>query len=384
MKIGENKKISFLTFNKVDAEILEQYLNEMIKEGWLLKKIKNYHLTFEKTDKRNLKYNVDPVGRDFYGDNYSNEITYIEYCRELGWEYICGNDIFKICISEDNNKEKIKSKPAESIKSLVITDVIYLVAFILLANYIFKDKDYYMGSSYMEFISSYIGVSFYIFGMLVLICLAIFLFLRIIWYLNYFVKKRFRHRNLREIKIISVFSVGYFYMLMTLLILNLAITLFDGFGISPRVSHSKKSLPIALEDYHIKIQSERDSESTIYKSFLAKYYSFYDTTHYYDDNLGEENSEGYLFYEVFESKYESIINNALRNIKKNDIISGNQYKKYTSGKEFDDWGANEIYIDTSSNERIIVYDNIIFILKFMEDDYNEKNIDFIKSKLMNL
>ena len=71
-------------------------------------------------------------------------------------------------------------------------------------------------------------------------------------------------------------------------------------------------------------------------------------------------------------------------IKKNDIISGNQYKKYTSGKEFDDWGANEIYIDTSSNERIIVYDNIIFILKFMEDDYNEKNIDFIKSKLMNL
>lgn len=390
MKIGVNKKIVFLCFDKSDCETLENYLNEMAKKGWLLTKIKDYHLTFVKTDKINFKYNVDPLGKNFDGDSYVDKITYIKYCKDHNWEYICGNNLFQISISEESNKEKIKSKPEESIKSLVIKDVISLIAFILLFHFIFKYDGFYLDGSYMDTVSNNIWVGFYLIGILALIYLCIDLILSIIWYINYFIKKEFKYKSLKQIKISSIFSVTLNFLIMTLLILNVVINLLDGFGISPRRSFSKESLPITLEDYNIKIQSERDCSTTKYKSFLGKYYSFSDSTYYYetyDDDDGtyieNENNGGVISYEVFESKYKNIMNNALEDIKVNHANMGSKYKKYTSGEEFNTWGAKEIYIDNSTEDRIIVYDNVILMLD-MEGDYNKSRINFIKEKLLNL
>lgn len=251
MKIWGNKKVVFLCFDKTDCETLEEYLNEMAKKGWLLTKIKNYHLTFVKTDKINLKYNVDPLGNNFDGDSYVDKITYIKYCKDHNWEYVCGNNLFQISTSEESNKEKIKSKSEESIKSLFIKDVISLVALILLYYFVFKYEGFYLGGSYMDSVSNYTWVGFYAIGILAFIYLCIDLILSIIWYINYFIKKEFK------------------------------------------------------------------------------------------------------------------------------------YKKYTSGEEFNTWGAKEIYIDKSTKERIIVYDNVILMLN-MEGDYNNNKINFIKEKLLNL
>lgn len=388
MKIGVNKKIVFLCFDKSDCETLENYLNEMAKKGWLLTKIKNYHLTFVKTDKINFKYNVDPLGKNFDGDSYIDKMTYIKYCKDHDWEFVCGNNLFQISISEESNKEKIKSKSVESIKSLVIKDVISLIAFILFFYFIFKYDNYYLGESYMDSVSNNIWVGIYVIGILLLIYLCIDLILRIIWYINYFIKKEFKYKSLKQIKISSIFSVTLNFLIMTLLILNVVINLLDGFGISPRTSFSKESLPITLEDYNIKIQSERDCSTTKYKSFLGKYYSFSDSTYYYetyDDGtyIENENNGGVISYEVFESKYKNIMSNALEDIKINHANMGSKYKKYTSGEEFNTWGAKEIYIDNSTEERIIVYDNVILMLD-MEGDYNKSRINFIKEKLLNL
>ncbi|UEL47793.1 DUF2812 domain-containing protein [Terrisporobacter hibernicus] len=388
MKIWGNKKIVFLCFDKTDCAILEEYLNEMAKKGWLLTKIKNYHLTFVKTDKINFKYNVDPLGKNFDGDSYVDKITYIKYCKDHNWEYVCGNNFFQISISEESNKEKIKSKPEESIKSLLIKDVISLVAFILLFHFIFKYEGFYLDGSYMDTVSNYRGGGFYVIGILALIYLCIDLILSIIWYINYFIKKEFKYKSLNQIKISSVFGVTLHFFIMTLLILNVVISFLDGFGISPRTSFSKESLPIVLEDYNIKIQSERDCSTTKYKSFLGKYYSFSDSTYYetYGDDgtyIQHENNGGVISYEVFESKYKNIMSNALKDIKINHTNMGSKYKKYTSGEEFNTWGAKEIYIDKSTEERIIVYDNVILMLD-MEGDYNKSKINFIKEKLLNL
>lgn len=389
MKIWGNKKIVFLCFDKVDSEILEGYLNEMAKKGWLLTKIKNYHLTFVKTDKINFKYNVDPLGKNFDGDSYVDKITYIKYCKDHNWEYVCGNNLFQISISEESNKEKIKSKSEESIKFLFIKEVISLVAFILLYYFIFKYYGLYLGGSYMNSVSNYIWVGFYVIGILAFIYLCIDLILSIIWYINYFIKKEIKYKSLKQIKISSIFSVTLHFFIMTLLILNVVISYLDGFSISPRTSFSKESLPIVLEDYNIKIQTERDCSTTKYKSFLGKYYSFSDSTYYYetynDDGtyIEHENNGEVITYEVFESKYKNIMSNALEDIKTNHAKMGSKYKKYTSGEEFNTWRAKEIYIDNSTEERIIVYDNVILMLD-MEGDYNKRKINFIKEKLLNL
>ena len=77
------------------------------------------------------------------------------------------------------------------------------------------------------------------------------------------------------------------------------------------------------------------------------------------------------------------MSNALEDIKTNHVNIGSKYKRYTSGEEFNTWGAKEIYIDKSTKERIIVYDNVILMLD-MEGDYNKSKINFIKEKLLNL
>ena len=255
MKIWGNKKIVFLYFDKTDCKILEEYLNEMAKKGWLLTKIKNYHLTFVKTDKINFKYNVDPLGKNFDGDSYVDKITYIKYCKDHNWEYICGNNFFQISISEESNKEKIKSKSEESVKSLLIKDVISLVALMLLFNFIFKYEGFYLGGSYMDSVSNYTWVGFYVIGIFALIYLCVDLILSIIWYINYFIKKEIKYKSLNQIKISSIFSVTLHFLIMTLLILNVVISFLDGFSISPTTLFSKESLPITLEDYNIKSQS---------------------------------------------------------------------------------------------------------------------------------
>ncbi|MCC3866696.1 hypothetical protein [Terrisporobacter mayombei] len=241
----------------------------------------------------------------------------------------------------------------------------------------------------MESVTNNRWVGFYVIVILSLIYLGIDLILSIIWYINYFIKKEFKYKSLKQIKIRSTFDVGLNFLIMTLLILNLIIGFLDGFEISPRTSFSKESLPIVLEDYNIKIQSERDCSTTKYKSFLGKYYSFSDSTYYYetysDDGtyIENENNGGFISYEVFESKHKNIMNNALQYMKTNYANMGSKYEKYTSGEEFNNWGAKEIYIDNSTEERIIVYDNVILILN-IEGDYNKSKINFIKEKLLNL
>ena len=106
MNLG-NKKISFLNFNYFEEERLEEYLNEEADKGWLLKKFNNLYMTFEKTDRKNFKYNVTSNSKDFY----MNEKEYKSRYEECDMEYIFGNNIFQIAIlNKENEKKKIRSK----------------------------------------------------------------------------------------------------------------------------------------------------------------------------------------------------------------------------------------------------------------------------------
>ena len=65
-------------------------------------------MTFEKTDRKNFKYNVTSNSKDFY----MNEKEYKSRYEECDMEYIFGNNIFQIAIlnKENEKKNKIRSK----------------------------------------------------------------------------------------------------------------------------------------------------------------------------------------------------------------------------------------------------------------------------------
>lgn len=385
MKIWGNKKIDFLSFEISDSETLEQYLNKMAEDDWLLKKIGRMYLIFEKTDKINFKYNVDPLRRYYGLENNTDSNKYIESCKELNWEYICGNDHFKISISDKSNKEKIKSQLR--IKSIIGNDIIHLIPIIMYAIVLIIGSAYYFGGYFMEFASDYSMIRSYILSIILLISLLIPYFSKIIWYINYFKKKEIKCRSLKQIKGQSSFNNSVYVVSIVLILINIGIV--SSNRLDTKVSYSKESLPIVLEDYNIEIESERESRSSEQSSLLAKHSTFNDDTYYLEYRkedgieVRHEYHEKGLYYEVFESKYESVINQALKCEIKDKSGFGFKYKKYVSGEELDNWGANEIYIEDLTGERIVVYDNKILILN-MEGKYDDKNINFIRNKLLYL
>ena len=140
----------------------------------------------------------------------------------------------------------------------------------------------------------------------------------------------------------------------------------------------------------MKIEEKRESSADKNDSLLASYYTYYDYTYYtkYSNKDNEPNVEEFLgdgiSYEVFTSKYEKIMKDAI-----NARIHGyanytfDDYEKSTKGKEVELWKAKVIYTNKDTKEKIIVYDNKFLYLD-ININYDEKSITLIKNKLLNL
>ena len=157
---------------------------------------------------------------------------------------------------------------------------------------------------------------------------------------------------------------------------------------------SKNELPLSLEDFNVAIQERRECDLAKTSSPFAKYMNCIDNTYkevvkkVYDeesDSYYDEYSEEYsasLSYTVFQSKYDKIINKALDSILRSYDKFSLGYEKLNDAQELKKWGAKEIYTIDTWDEKVIVYSDKI--LKISGDiEYNEKNIDIIKDKVLN-
>lgn len=75
-------KTQFKTFFLPDYEQEEQYLSDMHRNGWKLKKVFLYWYTFEKCTPENVVYKLD------FGNTSGDESSYVNMFGEYGWEYI--------------------------------------------------------------------------------------------------------------------------------------------------------------------------------------------------------------------------------------------------------------------------------------------------------
>ena len=383
MNLG-NKKISFLNFNYFEEERLEEYLNEEADKGWLLKKFNNLYMTFEKTDRKNFKYNVTSNSKDFY----MNEKEYKSRYEECDMEYIFGNNIFQIAILNKENEKKIKSEV--NIKQKLKYDFVRLFALIMLCFFNWDKFRSYKDESYLLFIAENETIILFIYVLIALLFLIKHVISDAIWNINYFFRKKTKIRDLRKIKNDSKILAVTFFIILILLFVNIATILFDNSFFSEISSNSKESLPLKLEDFNMKIEEKRESSADKNDSLLASYYTYYDYTYYtkYSNKDNEPNVEEFLgdgiSYEVFTSKYEKIMKDAI-----NARIHGyanytfDDYKKSTKGKEVELWKAKVIYTNKDTKEKIIVYDNKFLYLD-ININYDEKNITLIKNKLLNL
>ncbi|SHI46670.1 DUF2812 domain-containing protein [Clostridium intestinale] len=92
-------KTRYFNFEPYECLAVEEYLEMMAKQGWLLDTINRPFFRFKRIEPQNLRFYVDipNVREDRLGD-------YIEYCRAAGWRYLDKLESNFIFYAEDNDK----------------------------------------------------------------------------------------------------------------------------------------------------------------------------------------------------------------------------------------------------------------------------------------
>lgn len=384
MLIGRNKLKKHNPFDVLDADLLENYLSEMALKGWIISDISIRNLTFERIDPKVVSFFVDITKKNLVGNNSIQALDYTKSCQEKNLELICGNEKFQIFINNSDNKNLDRQK----------------------LNFINVFKEYF----YMIFTFSIIMLNIYLIStkqngliriitdnaMIILLCsfiLVIFInisifFLRLKKY-NAIVK----NKNL-NFDIEDNFKKKSFYtkLLSNVSTLIIIMTIFFIVGIGGREKLvSNKDIPISLEDFNEDISGNRQVYKLKSSSPLGKYstysdYAFVESKKIHYDNTSKgyyeeyfEKSKGYIGYSVIESKYDKVLEMALQS-----ILS--EYDRYGFSYKYDkndtnEWGAKSVYTVLDTNEKVVVYDDVIITINI--DDFDINNyIDLVKEKLI--
>lgn len=124
-------KTRYFTFEPYECLAVEEYLEMMAKQGWLLDTINRPFFRFKKIEPQNLRFYVDipNVREDRLGD-------YIEYCKAAGWRYLDKLDSNFIFYAEDNDKtidihtdqnEKFRVVSKMSLSNIVLKIILILM-----------------------------------------------------------------------------------------------------------------------------------------------------------------------------------------------------------------------------------------------------------------
>ncbi|ERK28890.1 DUF2812 domain-containing protein [Clostridium intestinale] len=124
-------KTRYFTFEPYECLAVEEYLEIMAKQGWLLDTINRPFFRFKRIEPQNLRFYVDipNVREDRLGD-------YIEYCKAAGWRYLDKLESNFIFYAEDNDKtidihtdqnEKFRVVSKMSLSNIVLKIILILM-----------------------------------------------------------------------------------------------------------------------------------------------------------------------------------------------------------------------------------------------------------------
>lgn len=101
----------FTPVSMYDAQGLESWLEDMVKQGLFLKKFGTVWCVFERGPARPLRYRVEPV-REQDGDDLLGRSPMKELYQDFGWSYVTsiGNSMF-IFSTEDENAPELHTDP---------------------------------------------------------------------------------------------------------------------------------------------------------------------------------------------------------------------------------------------------------------------------------
>lgn len=90
----KKKKLVFWGFFSLDYKAMEEYLEQMAKQGWMLEKVGKITAKFRGIKPQPLKFYIDVFkeGGPLTPENTEEALEYRNLCRESGWNYITSMD----------------------------------------------------------------------------------------------------------------------------------------------------------------------------------------------------------------------------------------------------------------------------------------------------
>ncbi|WP_352417533.1 DUF2812 domain-containing protein [Clostridium tertium] len=153
-----NKKWVIFSFLPYEYKSLEEYLEKMALKGWVLENMMGLFLKFKRSEPKNLKYSVDIMDSVSFFDGKDSEslLEYREYCKEAGWEFICGREKIQVYCSEiDQERIDIHTDEVEKFNTICKASLKYVsLNFITLVFLLYSQYIITIGSSDGHFLAS--------------------------------------------------------------------------------------------------------------------------------------------------------------------------------------------------------------------------------------
>lgn len=253
-------KIVLFKFLPYEYKSLEEYLEKMALQGWMLESIQGYYLKFNKCQPKKLKYSVDIMDSISFLDEDSEKVLeYRDYCKEAGWNFICSSDKTQIYCSElVDNIVDIHTDEIEKFNIIVKASFKYCclnmitLMCILLTQYIST-----IGNYNANFLASIVSLSGLVFA-------SIFSFheiLGIIAFLMFIIKGKISISNGRKIsynfrKVVLIRRLLHYLLFMLILIISIYIAIAYDIDILKMVSII--IILVIITNYLVKFIKDKD------------------------------------------------------------------------------------------------------------------------------
>lgn len=136
-KTNPNRKVVYRLTTVTGYKSLESYLSKMAAKGYMVIKISNAYVTFEKCEPIELDFNVGLFYKSIFSSARNiDEMDYKKLCIDSGWTFVFANDMFQIFYkTKDQEITPILTDEEEEYKLIkkifIKTDFAYIFIIVL-------------------------------------------------------------------------------------------------------------------------------------------------------------------------------------------------------------------------------------------------------------
>ncbi|MBQ5642373.1 MAG: DUF2812 domain-containing protein [Bacteroidaceae bacterium] len=115
----ETKKI-LCHFSFYDQVRIQEKLEEMAEQGWMIQQPGNFTWTFKRIEPQKLRFSVTyfPNASDFDPGPTESELTKLDFCAQDGWKLAVRWGVMQIFYNEDENAVPIETEPVAQVENV--------------------------------------------------------------------------------------------------------------------------------------------------------------------------------------------------------------------------------------------------------------------------